>query len=81
MLRRIHHVAVICSNYQVSKHFYVHVLGLRVVAENYRESRKSYKLDLALPEGGQLELFSFACTGYRPSQPTNFELARAPPGV
>ena len=59
MLRSIHHAAIICSDYAVSKRFYSETLGLAVLAEHYRESRQSYKLDLALPDGGQIELFSF----------------------
>ncbi|MBK61297.1 MAG: hypothetical protein CMK98_07100 [Pseudomonas sp.] len=69
MLRSIHHVAIICSNYAVSKRFYTETLGLAVIAEHYREARRSYKLDLALPQGGQLELFSFADAPPRPSRP------------
>ena len=69
MLRRIHHAAIICSDYEVSKHFYVEVLGLTVLAENYRENRQSFKLDLALPGGGQIELFSFPDAPARPSYP------------
>ncbi len=68
-LKRIHHVAVICSDYGKSKHFYTQVLGLKVIAENYREARDSYKLDLALPDGGQIELFSFPSPPARPSRP------------
>ncbi len=69
MLKRIHHAAIICSNYKVSKHFYVECLGLQVLAENLREQRNSYKLDLALPDGGQVELFSFPEAPERPSYP------------
>lgn len=69
MLKRIHHAAIICSNYKVSKHFYVECLGLRVLAENFREQRNSYKLDLALPDGGQVELFSFPEAPARLSYP------------
>ncbi len=69
MLRSIHHVAIICSNYAVSKRFYTETLGLAVIAEHYREARRSYKLDLALPQGGQLELFSFPDAPPRPSRP------------
>ncbi len=69
MLRSIHHVAIICSNYAVSKRFYTETLGLAVIAEHYREARRSYKLDLALPRGGQLELFSFTDAPPRPSRP------------
>lgn len=59
MLKRIHHAAIICADYPRSKAFYTEILGLRVVAENYRAARDSYKLDLALPDGSQIELFSF----------------------
>lgn len=68
-LRRLHHAAIICSDYAVSKRFYTEVLGLRVVAEHYRTERQSYKLDLALPDGSQVELFSFPAPPPRPSRP------------
>ncbi|MDB4837454.1 VOC family protein [Marinomonas sp.] len=69
MLKSIHHVAVICSDYKKSKQFYVNLLGLEVIAENYREARDSFKLDLKLPDGGQIELFSFPNAPERPSFP------------
>ncbi|MEY4750536.1 MAG: hypothetical protein RIQ60_2750 [Pseudomonadota bacterium] len=69
MLLHIHHAAIICSDYTVSRRFYTEVLGLRVLAENYRPDRGSYKLDLALPDGGQVELFSFAGAPPRLSYP------------
>lgn len=69
LLQSIHHVALICSDYQASKAFYVDLLGLRVIAENYRAERGSWKLDLALPAGGQIELFSFPAPPPRPSRP------------
>lgn len=69
MLKAIHHAAIICSDYGASKHFYSQILGLKIIAENYREARRSYKLDLALPEGGQIELFSFEDAPARPSRP------------
>lgn len=69
MLKSVHHVAIICSDYARSKAFYTQVLGLKVVAEAYRETRQSYKLDLALPDGTQLELFSFPNPPTRPSRP------------
>ncbi|EKO3398594.1 MULTISPECIES: VOC family protein [Vibrio] len=69
MLKRIHHTAVICSDYARSKAFYTEVLGLEIVAENYRAARDSYKLDLALPDGSQIELFSFPDAPARPSYP------------
>ncbi len=64
-----HHVAVICSDYARSKHFYTEILGLEIVAEVYREARGSYKLDLRLPDGTQIELFSFPNPPPRPSYP------------
>ncbi|MBC3832915.1 VOC family protein [Undibacterium amnicola] len=69
MLLRIHHAAIICSDYERSKRFYVETLGLRVIAEHYRAERNSYKLDLGLPDGGQIELFSFENAPVRPSYP------------
>ncbi|CAH1552420.1 VOC family protein [Vibrio alginolyticus] len=69
MFNAIHHVAIICSDYSKSKRFYTEVLGLKVIAENYREARDSYKLDLALPDGSQVELFSFPGAPERPSFP------------
>jgi glyoxylase I family protein len=69
MLKRIHHAAVICSDYPASKRFYTEILGLRIVAENYRAARDSYKLDLALPDGSQIELFSFPDSPPRASYP------------
>ncbi len=69
MLLGIHHTAIICSDYAVSKHFYTEILGLPVVAENWRAARQSWKLDLALPDGAQLELFSFPAPPKRPSTP------------
>jgi glyoxylase I family protein len=68
-LDRIHHVAIICADYAVSKRFYTEVLGLRIVAENHRPARDSYKLDLALPDGSQIELFSFPDAPSRPTRP------------
>lgn len=69
MFKSINHVAIICSDYERSKRFYTTILGLDIIAENYREDRESYKLDLKLPDGGQLELFSFPSAPERPSFP------------
>ncbi|QBE62041.1 SMU1112c/YaeR family gloxylase I-like metalloprotein [Pseudoduganella lutea] len=69
MFKRIHHAAIICANYARSKRFYTEVLGLRIIAENYRTARHSYKLDLQLADGAQIELFSFPDAPERPSYP------------
>lgn len=68
-LAGLHHVAIICADYPRSKRFYTEVLGLRVVAETFRAARNSWKLDLALPDGTQLELFSFPDPPPRPTRP------------
>ena len=68
-IRGIHHVAVIASDYPKSKAFYVELLGLQVIAETYREARDSWKLDLELPDGTQIELFSFPGAPPRASYP------------
>src|SRR4051812_27834990 len=65
----IHHVAIICSDYERSRHFYVDILRLRVVREVYRAQRQSHKLDLAFADGTQLELFSFPDSPVRLSYP------------
>jgi len=69
MLKQIHHIAIICSDYQKSKHFYTHILGLEILQEVYREERKSYKLDLALEGKYVIELFSFPNPPDRVSRP------------
>lgn len=69
MFKRIHHVAIICTDYTVSKNFYVNILGLTVVQEVYRAERKSYKLDLSVNGLYQIELFSFENPPERPSRP------------
>lgn len=68
-LKRIHHIAIICSNYEKSKRFYIDTLGLNVLREVYREERQSYKLDLEVNGLYQIELFSFPNPPDRPSFP------------
>lgn len=65
----VHHVAIIASDYPRSRDFYTRVLGLAVLAEHYREARDSWKLDLGLPDGSQIELFSFPSPPPRVSRP------------
>lgn len=55
-LKKIHHVAIIVSDYKKSREFYVEKLGFRVIRENYRPEREDYKLDLEL-DGCELEIF------------------------
>ena len=68
-LNGIHHISIICSDYQRSLDFYTKVLGLEVIAEHYREARQSYKADLALNGQYVVELFSFPSPPPRPSYP------------
>ena len=69
LLAGIHHIAIICSNYERSKRFYTEVLGLQIIREVYRRERDSYKLDLALSDTYIIELFSFPQPPPRPSRP------------
>jgi glyoxylase I family protein len=68
-INKEHHIAIICSNYQVSKQFYTEVIGLEILKETYRAERDSYKLDLALNGNYIVELFSFPNPPKRPSRP------------
>ncbi len=68
-LNCVHHIAIICTNYQRSKEFYTNVLGLSIVREVYRKERNSYKLDLELNGQYVIELFSFPNPPARPSRP------------
>jgi glyoxylase I family protein len=69
MFKAVHHIAIICSNYERSKEFYVQKLGFTILQEVYRHERQSYKLDLALNGHYLLELFSFPDSVPRPSRP------------
>ena len=69
MLNKIHHIAIICSDYEKSKAFYTKFLGLSIKQEVYRKERDSYKLDLALKNAYILELFSFPKPPARTSRP------------
>jgi len=69
MLNKIHHIAIICSDYEVSKKFYTEILGLTIIRETYREERQSFKLDLALNGEYIIELFSFPNPPKRPTRP------------
>ena len=67
-IKAIHHIAIICSDYERSKRFYVDVLGADIICETWREQRRSHKLDLRLGNA-QLELFSFPAPPPRPTRP------------
>lgn len=69
MLHSVHHIAIICADYERSKRFYTDLLGLTILAETYRAERQSYKLDLALNGQYVVELFSFPNPPRRPSRP------------
>ncbi len=69
IINKIHHIAIICSNYAVSRQFYTEVIGLEILNETYRAERDSYKLDLALNGNYVIELFSFPNPPKRLSRP------------
>lgn len=68
MLNALHHVALICTDYDRSRRFYTETLGLELIREVYREERRSWKADLRIGSA-QLELFSFPEPAPRPSYP------------
>jgi len=69
VLNRIHHIAIICADYERSKAFYTRILGLEITRETFRKARQSYKLDLSLNGEYIIELFSFPATPQRLSGP------------
>ena len=69
-IQKIHHIAIICSDYEKSKHFYTQILGFPVIHETFREERNSYKLDLRVGTNDMIELFSFPSPAPR-SNPEN----------
>ena len=69
MLKSIHHIAIIVSDYERSKNFYTEILELKIVAENFRAERNSYKLDLAVNGECMIEMFSFPSAPPRVSRP------------
>jgi glyoxylase I family protein len=68
-VKSIHHIAIICSDYDQSKHFYVEILGFPIIRETYRAERQSYKLDLRVTDTEAIELFSFPDPPPRPTTP------------
>lgn len=56
-LSQIHHIAIIVSDYEASKDFYVNKLGFQIIRENYRPERNDWKLDLKVNEATELEIF------------------------
>jgi glyoxylase I family protein len=68
-LNSVHHIAIICKDYNTSKHFYTEVLGCTIKQEVFRKERNSYKLDLCINGQYGIELFSFPNPPARPSRP------------
>lgn len=68
-INHIHHIAIICSDYQKSKYFYTEILGFEIIREVYRAERESFKLDLSINKVYQFELFSFPNPPARSSRP------------
>ena len=68
-IKRLHHIAIICKDYEKSKHFYTEILGFKIEQEVYRQERKSYKLDLSINGIYTIELFSFPNPPNRQTRP------------
>jgi len=69
MQRRIHHISIICSDYEKPKYFYARIPGLKIIRETFRKERQSYKLDLSLNGEYAIELFSFPDPPERVTKP------------
>ena len=69
LLDAIHHIAIIASDYPRSKSFYSEILGFRVIGEVWRETRRSWKCDMAVGAHARIELFSFPDAPPRASGP------------
>lgn len=69
MIEGVHHIAIICSDYERSKNFYSHILGFEIIQEVYRAERASFKLDLKISDACYIELFSFPSPPSRTSMP------------
>jgi glyoxylase I family protein len=65
----IHHVAIIVSDYEASREFYVERLGFEVVRENWRPEKRDWKLDLRVNPTTELEIFAPENPPERPSYP------------
>ena len=57
-LSSIHHIAIIVSDIEKAREFYVQKLGFEVIRENYRAERGDWKLDLRVDEHTELEVFA-----------------------
>ncbi len=69
IFKGVHHIAIICADYERSKAFYTGILGFEIIREVYRAERNSYKLDLSLNGDYLVELFSFPAPTPRPTHP------------
>lgn len=68
-LDTIHHIAIIVSDYEKSKDFYVNKLGFEIIRENYRPAKEDWKLDLKVDATTELEIFAPKNPPKRPSYP------------
>ena len=73
-LSKIHHIAIIVSDYEDAKNFYVNKLGFSVIRENYRPEREDWKLDLRVNEHAELEIFAEKNPPMRVNRPEALEL-------
>ena len=73
-LNTIHHIAIICSDKDAALHFYHDLLGFPIIRSNYREGRRDWKIDLAINEATELELFIMSDRPARVSNPEAYGL-------
>ena len=57
-LNSVHHIAIIVSDIEKAREFYIKKLGFEAIRENYRKERDDWKLDLRVDEHTELEIFA-----------------------
>lgn len=57
-MNSVHHIAIIVSDIEKAREFYIKKLGFEAIRENYRKERDDWKLDLRVDEHTELEVFA-----------------------
>ncbi len=69
LVENLHHVAIIASDYEKTKDFYVNKLGLPIIREEHRQAQRDIKLEVQLGNG-MLEIFGKENPAPNPGKPT-----------
>lgn len=69
LVENLHHVAIIVSDYEKSKDFYVNKLGFEIIREERRQAQQDIKLEVRL-NNCMLEIFGKQNPSPNPGKPT-----------